>query len=150
MPQSLAKILTHIVFSTKQRSPYLSKDICTELYPYIAKILINQNCYPIEIGGVSDHLHVLCAISKNISASKLIEELKTTSSKWIKTKNNDLVNFHWQSGYGIFSISPKHADVVKTYITNQEKHHQQITFQDEFRRLLDKYNITYDERYVWD
>ncbi|MFA6409700.1 MAG: transposase, partial [Gammaproteobacteria bacterium] len=98
MPQSLAKIISHIVFSTKQRIPYLNKDICAELYPYISKILTNQNCYPIEIGGVSDHLHVLCVISKNISASKLLEEIKTTSSKWIKTKDNNLANFHWQSG----------------------------------------------------
>ena len=150
MPQSLAKILTHIVFSTKNRQRWLHTDICQELYPYINKILENQKCHAYQIGGMPDHIHILCALGKTISASKLIEEIKTSTSKWIKTKDNSFRDFYWQSGYGIFSISPTHLDVLKSYVTNQDKHHKTSTFQDEFIQLLQKNNVPYDEQYLWD
>jgi len=147
MSQSLANILIHIVFSTKQRQPYFSAEIGNDLYDYLAGILKNKNCHPHQIGGASDHIHILCAQSKNITLSTLIEQLKTGSSKWIKTKNN---NFYWQNGYGAFSISPAHLNAVKLYIANQLEHHRKISFQDEMRNLLNKYGIEYNEKYLWD
>ena len=150
MSQSLANILTHIVFSTKKRQRWLHKDICQELYPYINNILENQKCHAYQIGGIPDHIHIVCALGKTISASKLIEEIKISTSKWIKTKDNNFADFYWQSGYGIFSISPTHLDALKSYVANQEKHHKASTFQDEFIRLLQKNNVAYDEQYLWD
>jgi len=150
MPQSLANILAHVVFSTKNRQCWLQKDIYQELYPYINKILKNQKCFPYQIGGMPDHIHIVCELGKTISASKLIEEIKISTSKWIKTKDNSLADFYWQSGYGIFSISPTHLDALKSYVANQEKHHKASTFQDEFIGLLQKNNVAYDEKYLWD
>jgi len=150
MPQSLSNVLTHIVFSTKKRQLWLHKEICKELYPYINKILENNNCHTYQIGGISDHIHIACALGKTISTSKLVEEIKKSTSKWIKTKDIALANFYWQSGYGIFSISATHLDALKFYIANQETHHKILTFQDEFIRLLKKNNVTYNEQYLWD
>lgn len=147
MSQSLANIFVHIVFSTKQRQPYLNTEIDNNLYEYLAGILKNKNCHPYQIGGTSDHIHILCSQAKNITLSTLIEQLKTSSSKWIKTKIN---NFYWQNGYGAFSISPGHLNAVKLYIANQFEHHRKISFQDEMRNLLNKYGIEYNEKYLWD
>jgi REP element-mobilizing transposase RayT len=101
-------------------------------------------------GGTDDHIHILCKLSRTLAVADLLQELKRSSSKWIKEQKSCLAGFHWQDGYGAFSISPSHVDVLKRYIANQTKHHRQETFQDEFRRLLKKYDIEYDERYVWD
>ena len=150
MAQSLAKILTHIVFSTKKRQHWLHKEICKELYPYINKILENQKCHSYQIGGISDHIHIVCALGKTVSASKLIEEIKTSTSKWIKTKDESFANFYWQNGYGIFSVSQTHLDALNNYVANQEINHKTSIFQDEFIRLLQKNNVAYDEKYLWD
>ena len=150
MTQSLSNILVHIVFSTKQRTSWLNPEICAELYPYIAQILKTKNTHPYRIGGTADHIHILCRLVKTISISALIEEIKTSTSKWIKTKKNfDLNDFHWQNGYGVFSISPGHLDIVTTYIANQLEHHKKTTFQEEFLLLLKKYKINYNEKYLW-
>ena len=103
-----------------------------------------------EIGGVANHIHILCALSKTITASDLIQEIKISSSKLLKTKGSELENFFWQNGYGIFSISPGHLNLVRSYIAGQAKHHKVITFEDELRKLLNKYNVKYDEKYLWD
>ena len=149
MSQSLANILIHIVFSTKNREAKLSRNICQELYAYIATILKQHSCHPYKIGGIEDHIHILCSLSKTISIAKLVEEIKTSSSKWIKTKGNEFINFSWQNGYGAFSISPAHIKPVYSYIENQEKHHVKFTYRDELKKLLNKYSIDYDERYLW-
>jgi putative transposase len=150
MTQSLSQILVHIVFSTQKRIAWLDDKITGELYLYINKILQNQNCVMLQIGGTKDHIHILCAITKNLSISKIIEEVKISSSKWIKTKNEIYKGFYWQRGYGAFSISPSHKQIVCNYIANQKKHHQQVTFADELRKLLKKYNVNFEEQYLWD
>ena len=148
MAQSLSKQYSHIVFSTKNREKFITNKIKNELYSYIAGILKSLKSSAIEIGGIDDHLHILCILSKNLTTSKIIEELKKNSSKWIKTKG--MQNFYWQRGYGAFSISPSHVEIVQRYVKNQLEHHENQTFKDEFRGLLQKYNIDFDERYVWD
>ena len=109
-----------------------------------------MDCHPIKIGGYTDHVHVLCMLSKKIALMKLLEEVKSHSSKWMKTKGNDLSNFYWQDGYGAFSVNPSEIDRVIAYIANQKEHHNKITFQDEYRAVLKRYEVEYDERYVWD
>ncbi|MDI6794871.1 MAG: transposase [bacterium] len=155
MPQSLAKIITHIIFSTKNRTPFLSKEIRPQLYSYMAGILMagildKCNSKAILIGGVEDHVHILCLLSKNLAPCKIIEEVKKGSSKWIKPHAANLAKFQWQNGYGIFSVRQSNVEVVQKYIAQQEDHHRKISFQDEFRGFLKKYGLEYDERYVWD
>ena len=150
MPQSLTNILVHLVFSTKKRQNYLDDEICGKLYPYIFGILKNNNCECIKIGGIANHVHILCALARTICISDLIEKIKSNTSKWLKKKDNSLTDFQWQKGYGAFSISPAHLQIVSNYIDHQHTHHQQTTFEDEIRILLKKYNIRYDERYLWD
>lgn len=121
-----------------------------ELYNYLGGICNQLDCQTIQVGGYLDHVHILCMLSKKITLMKLIEELKSHSSKWIKTKGVGYQNFYWQSGYGAFSVNPSEIDKIITYITNQHEHHRKKTFQDEYRHFLKKYNVDYDERYVWD
>lgn len=151
MAQSLAKILVHTVFSTKDRRPWL-RDISlrNELHQYLGGILSHLECHSIIVGGVEDHVHLLCALSRTCEPSEMIKELKRGSSLWIKTKSVDLQDFSWQNGYGIFSIGFSQIPSVRDYITKQEEHHSRVSFQDEFRSLLKRYEIEFDERYVWD
>lgn len=151
MPQSLAKILVHTVFSTKERRPFLrDKDLRKELHRYLGGILMNLDCQPIIVGGVEDHIHILCALGRTCEAAAMVKEVKRGSSLWIKTKATDLQDFAWQNGYGIFSISFSQIPSVRDYIAGQEEHHRRVSFQDEFRQLLQRYEIDFDERYVWD
>jgi len=150
MGQSLVKNYIHIVFSTKYREPLIHQPYENELHSYLGGICKNLECHPIKIGGYIDHIHILCMLSKKIALMKLIEEVKSHSSKWIKTKDELLRNFYWQDGYGTFSVNPSEIDTVIAYIENQHEHHKKITFQDEYRAFLKKYKVEYDERYVWD
>lgn len=150
MSQSLVKNYVHIVFSTKNRQPLIMLQHADNLYQYIAGICTNLECHALKIGGYNDHVHILCLLSKNIALVDLIEDIKARSSKWIKTKEASLVNFYWQHGYGAFSVTPSQIGIVSEYIANQQEHHQQKTFQDEYRSFLKKYKVDYDERYVWD
>jgi len=150
MPQSLAKIYLHIIFSTKNRNNILHPDIENELYKYIAGIMKNLNCTTIKIGGTSNHIHILNIFSRTIPIGKLIGTIKKESSKWIKTKGINYHNFHWPNGYGVFSIAHSQVEAVEKYIKNQKEHHKKMTFQEEYRKFLHKYNVDYDERYVWD
>jgi len=150
MSQSLAKILVHIVFSTKLRAPVLNADVAHGLYAYLAGILKQCNCPAIRIGGTTDHIHILCNLSRTLAIAKVAEEIKTGSSKWLKTKGPEFRTFHWQNGYGAFSVSQSAVDAVAGYIDNQNEHHRRQSFQDEYRALLERYQVEYDERYVWD
>lgn len=149
MSQSLAKNYIHLTFSTKYREHSLCKDDLPELFSYISGILSNIHCTPIIVGGVTDHIHILCVLSKNIMLSKMVEQVKTGSSKWIKTKGDFYVGFHWQDGYGGFSVSQSKVETVRKYIMNQAEHHRKMTFQDELIVFLKEYDVEYDERYLW-
>jgi putative transposase len=150
MGQSLVKNYLHIVFSTKHRRPLIFEPCENELYSYLGGICKNLECHPLKIGGHIDHVHILCMLSKKIALMKLLEEVKSHSSKWMKTKDKNLENFYWQNGYGAFSVNPSQTEVVTAYIENQKEHHKKKTFQDEYRAFLKKYKMEYDERYVWD
>lgn len=150
MGQSLVKNYVHIVFSTKHRQELIFPPIEEELHAMLGGICKSLECHPIKIGGFTDHVHILCLLSKKIALMKLLEDIKSKSSKWIKTKGEEYQNFYWQDGYGAFSVNPSQVDIVINYITNQHEHHQFKTFQTEFRSFLKKYKIEFDERYVWD
>jgi putative transposase len=150
MPQSLANVLVHIIFSTKNRSPSIKPEIETELYPYLASIFKACRSPAHQIGGTEDHIHAVCSLSRTITLANLLEEVKKSSSKWIKTKGPEYSRFAWQNGYGVFSIGQSQLSIVKRYISQQKDHHRKKTFQDEFREFMKKYQIQFDERFVWD
>ena len=151
MSQSLVQIYLHLVYSTKHRQPFLKDPAFrAQTHAYLAGICNNLGCPALLVGGVEDHVHILCRFGKCIEVANLIRDLKRESSKWVKVENPGLADFYWQLGYGAFSISPSHVKALEQYITAQEDHHRQETFQDEFRRLCKKYGLAIDERYVWD
>jgi putative transposase len=151
MPQSLAQIYIHAVFSTKDRRPFLQDDeVRSRLHEYIGGTCRGIDCPPLIIGGVEDHLHILFRMGRSIEVSAFVREVKRESSKWIKESFHDLNTFAWQGGYGAFSVSPSHVEPLERYIATQAQHHRRESFQDEFRRLLRKYGVAWDERYVWD
>ena len=150
MPQSLSNILLHLVFSTKKREPLLYPEIEPELYAYIASIHKSMDCPLLKIGGTDNHLHILCRLERVVTVSKLLEEVKKSSSKWIKNKDKCLAEFSWQAGYGAFSIGMSNAPALENYIERQKIHHQQVCFEEEYRALLTKYRVEWDEKYVWD
>jgi len=150
MGQSLVQNYLHIVFSTKHRQPLIQHPVESELHAYLGGICNELECQSIIVGGYVDHIHILCKLSKKTALMKLVEEVKSHSSKWIKTKGEDYKNFYWQNGYGAFSVNPSQVDKVIAYIANQHEHHSKKTFQDEYRAFLKKYHVEYDERYVWD
>jgi putative transposase len=150
MPQSLSSVLLHIVFSTKNREPFIGPEVEAQLYFYMATVFQGCESRALIIGGTSDHIHALADLARTITIADLIQEVKTQSSRWMKKQGRGLGGFQWQSGYGAFSIGQSGVNTVKAYIANQKAHHAKYTFQDEFRSLLKKYNISFDERYVWD
>jgi len=150
MAQSLARILVHLIFGTKDRAPVLAPGVRPELQAYFVGILANLECPCMEVGCVADHAHILFVLHRTLSTADLVEEVKKGSSKWLKTRAAALRNFHWQNGYGAFSVSPSNEARVRAYILNQEEHHRKVTFQDEYRSFLRRHGVAFDERYVWD
>lgn len=150
MGQSLVKNVMHLVFSTKHRQPFIKPPFESELYAYLGGMCNHMDCKTIKVGGHLDHVHILCLLSKKLPLMKVMEELKSHSSKWMKTKDASLKNFFWQNGYGAFSVDHHGIQPVIDYITNQKEHHKKKTFQEEYRSLLETYELDYDERYVWD
>ncbi len=150
MAQSLASILIHIIFSTKTRRPFIQPPIIRDLHCYMANIVRAYGCHAFEIGGVENHVHLLVSLPRTLPLSKLIEEVKKGSSKWIKTNGEFYLDFAWQNGYGAFSIGQSGFPALQKYIQNQKEHHKTLTFQDEYREFLKKYEIEFDEKYVWD
>jgi REP element-mobilizing transposase RayT len=151
MPQSRASVLVHIVFSTKNRFPFLANHgIRKELHAYLGGACKGMDCPVVTVGGVADHVHILCFLSRKKAIAEVVKEIKMQSSKWIKSKSPLLHKFEWQRGYGIFSVNTKDIAHVKRYIENQEERHRIRTFKEEFRHFLDEHEIAYDERYVWD
>jgi REP element-mobilizing transposase RayT len=150
MGQSLAKIVVHLIFSTKDRLPVLTPAARDELHAYMVGILRELESPALLINSVADHAHILFVLSKNVALARAVEEVKKSSSKWLKTKGAEFSGFHWQNGYGGFSVSESNVDAVKRYIADQEEHHRHKTFQEEFRAFLQRYGVEFDERYVWD
>ena len=150
MPQSLSSVLIHLVFSTKNREPFISSAIEKELHPYLATVFREHDSPSLIIDGTADHIHALFALNRTITIAELVEEVKTGLSKWIKTKGREFGNFHWQRGYGAFSTGQSTVPQLKRYIKKQKQHHRRIGFQDEYRKFLKRYEIDFDERYVWD
>ena len=149
MPQSLSHIYILLVFSTKNRQPFISESIAPDLYAYIATVF-HDECRSTAklIGGVEDHIHALFNLSRTWCMADVVEAVKTSTSKWIKTQG--VRQFSWQTGYGAFSVSRSNIEAVEHCIRNQREHHRRQDFKDEFRGLLKKHDVEYDERYVWD
>ena len=150
MPQSLAQIYVHIIFSTKERRPFINERIEPELFAYMGDTLKRCGGVPFLINGTADHVHLLSSLPRTMALSKYIEEIKRNSSRWIKTKDSQYEKFAWQGGYGAFSVSRSRKDSVVRYIAGQKDHHKTVTFKEEFIAFLQKYGIEYDEQYLWD
>ena len=150
MPQSLANLYVHLIFSTKERFPFLSKEVRPDLHSYMATVLANLHSPAMLINSVDDHVHILFNMGRTVTLAQVVEDVKKSSSKWIKTQSPKLATFAWQAGYGGFSVSESNAPKVANYIQNQEEHHRKKTFQEEYREFLTKHKIEFDERYMWD
>jgi putative transposase len=150
MPQSHTQLLIHLVFSTKDRFPFLDTTIRERVHAYLATIMRNMDSPYVVVGGVSDHVHLLLDLGKMNTAVGVVEKLKKESSKYVKTLGSQYEKFYWQRGYGLFSVSPTHRADVEKYIRNQEEHHKVQSFQEEYLAFLKRYGVQYDERYVWD
>jgi REP element-mobilizing transposase RayT len=150
MPQSLARLHIHLVFSTKNREPIITDAVRDALHAYLATVLQNLGCAPVLINSVEDHAHLLFDLARTVSISLAVEDVKKASSKWIKTQGPEFAGFAWQSGYGAFAVSESNVDAVREYIANQREHHRKKSFQEEYRQFLERHRIAFDERYVWD
>ncbi len=150
MAQTFADIILHIVFSTKERQPWILPEIEQELFQYICGVARNLKSPVIAINGVEDHVHILLLLGKTISTSDLLSEIKSSSSRWIKTKDDKYRSFCWQGGYAAFSVSrPNHEGAVR-YVAKQKEHHRTMSFKDELLEMLKRAKIPYDEKYLWD
>ena len=150
MPQSLAKIYIHLIFSTKNRERSLLDEIRPALHAYMGGILNGLGCQPVEINTEPDHAHLLFVMTRTDTVSNVVGQLKKSSNDWLRECDQRFNNFYWQGGYGAFSVSQSAVEEVRDYIRHQRDHHKQVSFQDEFRAFLKRYEIEFDERYVWD
>jgi len=150
MPQSLAKNLVHLIYSTKERRPLLEDAIREELHKYSCGILREQESPALVVNSVADHMHLLLVLSKNKALAEVVREVKKGTSRWLKTNGAQFADFEWQNGYGAFSVSQSVVTEVRNYIEGQAEHHRKVGFQDEFRAFLRRYEVEFDERYVWD
>jgi putative transposase len=150
MAQSLAKIYVHLIFSTKNRERTIPDHLRPTLHSYMGGILNEQGCTPVEINTEPDHAHALFILSRTVALSEVVGNLKKGATNWLHEQSLDLKGFYWQNGYGAFSVSQSAVENVREYIRNQREHHKKVTFQDELRAFLKRYEIEFDERYVWD
>ena len=150
MAQSLASLHVHVIFSTKNREALLLENIRSDLHAYMATVLKNVGCATLLINSREEHVHLLFDLGRTVSISTAVEEVKKSSSKWIKPKGASFSKFAWQAGYGAFAVSESNVAEVRAYIANQAEHHRERSFQEEYRSFLDRHGIDYDERYVWD
>lgn len=150
MPQSLSLVAIHVIFSTRERCAVLTPELRPQLHAYIATVARNADCEAYRVGGVSDHVHLALRLSRTLSIADLLDTLKTSSSKWVKKQVPALSGFAWQRGYGCFSVGPKDVPKLCDYIETQDERHRTKNFQEEFRDLLQRYDVRYDEAYVWD
>ena len=150
MPQSLSKVTLHIIFSTKNREPWLDSAIRARMHAYLATICRDFGCDALHVDGVADHVHIVTTLPRTLSQAQLIEQVKKVSSKWTKSLESRYRGFFWQRGYAAFSVSPSQLDALMQYVQTQEEHHRTRTFQEEYRELLRRHGVEFDEQYVWD
>ena len=150
MSQSLSQVILHIVFSTKDRRPWLDDIIRPRMHAYLATLCRDCDCAAYRVGGAADHVHIAARLARTVSQAELLEKIKRTSSAWIKNQGEQYESFFWQSGYGDFSVGWSQLEELVRYIDNQEQHHRKQTFQEEYRRLLMRYHLEFNEKYVWD
>lgn len=149
MPQSLSQIYIHTVFSTKNREPFLADDVLRKaLHAYMGAVARQLDCHPISVGGTADHIHMLTTLSRTRTVAELVKEVKRVSSIWLHEKG--ISGFKWQTGYASFSVSQSNLESVEKYVNDQMEHHRKVLFQDELRRFFAKYNLEFNEQYVWD
>ena len=149
MPQSLSKVIVHIIFSTKNREPWLDSAIRPRMHAYLATICRDLGGET-RVDGVADHVHIVTTLPRTLSQAEMIEQIKKKSSKWLKRLEARYRGFFWQRGYGAFSVSPSQLEAVLQYVQTQEEHHRTRTFQEEYRELLRRHGVEFDEQYVWD
>jgi REP element-mobilizing transposase RayT len=150
MPQSLSKVILHIIFSTKNREAWLDSNVRPRLHAYLATICRECGADFVHVDGVADHVHIVTTLPRTVSQAQMIEQMKKASSKWIKALDLRYRGFFWQRGYGVFSISSSQLESVLRYVEKQQEHHRTRTFQEEYRELLGKHGVDFDERYLWD
>jgi REP element-mobilizing transposase RayT len=150
MPQSLAKVYVHVIFSTKNRSPVLADQWRDDLFHVLGGTANNLGCQSLVVGGVADHIHMLFQLGRTIALADAVGKIKSTSSTWVNQTRGLPAEFHWQAGYAAFSVSQSNIEAVRDYIRRQPEHHARQSFQDELREWLRRYEIEWDERYVWD
>jgi len=150
VPQSLSNVILHIIFSTKDREPWLDSKARPRMHAYLATVCRDLGSKFVHVGGVSDHVHIVTNLPRTVSTAEFIEQIKKTSSKWIKTVYEKYRGFRWQRGYGVFSVSQSQLHAVVRYIDAQQEHHRTRSFQEEYRDILRKHGVDFDEQYVWD
>ncbi len=151
MPPSLSRVTLHTVFSTKDRFAFFPNPAFrTDVHAYPGGCAKSLDCLPLQIGGVSDHVHLLTTLPRTLSIADMVKEIKRVSTNWIQERGGEWSKFHWQSGYATFSVSESNLPQVISYIENQVQHHRSTTFQDEYRALLAKHGQVWNETYVWD
>jgi len=150
MSQSLTRMYAHLVFSTKNRSPLIDREIRERVHAYLATVIRSIDSPYVVVGGVTDHVHILFDMGKMHAPVEFVEQVKRETSKFVKTLGPRYKDFYWQRGYGMFSVCPTHLGDAEQYVRDQEEHHRKKTYQDEYREFLQRYGIEFDERYVWD
>ncbi|MGA8657978.1 MAG: transposase [Chthoniobacterales bacterium] len=149
MAQSLARLLIHLIFATKNREPYFADPtIRKDLHAYLAATANHLSCPSLRVGGVADHVHIVCALNRALSVATLVAKLKVSSNQGLKEKF--LSQFSWQNGYAAFSVADSTLESVVEYVSKQDEHHKRLTFQEEYRAFLNRHHVNFDERYVWD
>jgi REP element-mobilizing transposase RayT len=150
MALSLSRILLHVVFSTKKRVPMIPSDVEQDLHGFIAGACRQIGSDAFRVGGTADHVHIACTLPRTVTVNKLVQEVKQSSSKWIKARDDRCASFAWLSGFGAFSFGQSQFDKVIRYVENQHEHRRTKTFKEELTELLERYGVEYDERYLWD
>jgi len=149
MSQSLSQLYVHIIFHVNHNHVAIRPADSAKLYTFLASLLKQEECTPVQINGIYDHIHILCILSKNIALSTLLQRIKSISSQWIKGIDLYYAKFAWQKGYAAFSVSPSVCERTIRYIVQQEEHHKRMSFQDEYKMFLKEYNIDFREEYLW-
>ncbi|MGH9456160.1 MAG: transposase, partial [Thermoanaerobaculia bacterium] len=147
MPSSHVSVHVHAVFSTKERYPFIGKSWRSRLHEYLGGCIRALGAIPIEVGGVEDHVHFIAGLRAKHAIADLMRDVKKASSAWVGDELR-ISKFHWQDGYGAFSVCRDHVDAVAAYIRRQEEHHRRVTFQEEYRAFLEEFDVAFDERYL--